>query len=116
MPNFIARLFNHDDEKALARDLAAQIVKNISPKLMSDRRQVLSAKKISRLLEQSYEIANTYQASHKLGMIKRAILANNFKWELKSSGFPDDFINVATEGLLIGLTKKKPPQPPLTRR
>ena len=107
MSNFFVRLFNHDDEKALARDLAAQIAKNLSPKLMSERRQVLSAKKISRLLEQSYEAAKTYQSSHKLGMIKRAILVNNFRWELKSSGYPEDFINVATEGLLVELTKKK---------
>lgn len=106
MANFITRLFNHDAERALARELSAQIAKNLSPKLMNERRQVLSANKVSRLLEQSYEIAKAYQSSHKLGMIKRAVLANTFRWELKSSGYPDDFINVATEGLIIELGKK----------
>lgn len=115
MMNFVARLFNHDAEKALAKDLSAQIVKNLSPKLMSERRQVLSANKISRLLEQSYEIAKAYQSTHKLGMIKRSVLANSFKWELKSCGYPDDFINVATEGLVVELEKKAKFSPPKAR-
>ena len=106
MTNFIARQFNHDAEKSLAKELSAQIVKNLSPRLMSERRQVLSANKISRLLEQTYVIANAYQSTHKLGWIKRAVLANSFKWELKSSGYPDDFINLATEGLVVELGKK----------
>lgn len=115
MTNFIARLFNHDAEKSLAKDLSAQIVKNLSPRLMSERRQVLSANKVSRLLEQSYEIAKAYQSTHKLGMIKRAVLANSFRWELKSCGYPDDFINVATEGLVVELGKKTKLSPPKVR-
>ena len=106
MPNFITRLFDHDAEKTLAKQLVEQILKNLSPKLMSERRQVLSAKKISRLLEQAYAIAKDYQVAHGLGMAKRAILANSFRWELKSCGYPDDFINVATEGLVVELSKK----------
>lgn len=110
MTNFVTRLFNHNAEKALAKDISAQIVKNLSPKLMNERRQVLSANKISRLLEQSYEIAKAYQSTHKLGTVKRAVLANTFRWELKSAGYPEDFINVATEGLIIELGKKPLPK------
>lgn len=106
MFKIIAELFNHDAEKKLAKELSAQIIKNLSPRLMRERRQVLSANKISRLLEQSFGIAQAYQATHKIGMIKRAVLANSFRWELKSSGYPDDFINVATEGLVVELAKK----------
>lgn len=115
MTNFIARLFNHDAEKALAKELSAQLIKNLSPKLMSERRQVLSVNKVSRLLEQSYEIAKAYQSTHKLGMIKRAVLANSFRWELKACGYPDDFISVATEGLVVELGKKARLSPPKAR-
>lgn len=106
MTNIFTRLFNHDAEKELAKELSAQINKNLSPRLMNERRQVLSANKISRLLEQSFEIAKAYQSEHKLGVIKRAVLANSFRWELKSCGYPEDFINVATEGLVVELGKK----------
>lgn len=113
--NFITKLFNHDAEKKLAKELSAQIIKNLSPKLMKERRQVLSANKISRLLEQSFEIAKAYQSTHKLGMIKRAILANSFRWELRSCGYPDDFINVATEGLVVELGKNPKLKPTKSR-
>lgn len=115
MFDIITQLFNHDAEKALAKELSAQILKNLSPKLMNERRQVLSANKISRLLEQSFEIAKAYQSTHKLGMIKRAVLANSFRWELKSSGYPEDFINVATEGLVVELGKSPKPKPVKSR-
>lgn len=111
MTNIMTRLFNHDAEKALAKELSTQIIKNLSPKLMKERRQVLSANKISRLLEQSFEIAKAYQTNNKLGMIKRAVLANSFRWELRACGYPDDFINVATEGLIIELGKKSKLKP-----
>jgi len=112
MTTFIARLFNHDAEKTLAKELSAQIAKNLSPRLMSERRQVLSANKISRLLEQTYVIAKAYQSTHRLGWIKRAILANSFRWELKSCGYPEDFINLATEGLVVELGKRNKINPP----
>lgn len=112
MTKFIARFFNFHTEKSLAKELSAQISKNLSPKLMSERRQVLSANKISRLLEQTYEIAKAYQADHKLGLIKRAVLANSFRWELKSCGYPEDFIKLATEGLVVELGKRTKPKLP----
>lgn len=99
--------FNQEAEKALAQKLAAQLAKNIPPKLMDQRRQVLSANKVSRLLEQVFEVAKEHQAKTSMGWVKRAVLANAFKWELKAKGYPDDFISVATEGLVVELTKKK---------
>jgi hypothetical protein len=110
MSNFITRLFNFDAEKALAKDMSEQILQTISPKLMTERRRVLSAKKVSLSIEGSYEKAKAYQSEHKPGAIRRAILANNFKWELKSLGYPDDFIDVATEGLIFALEKKATPK------
>ncbi|MDB5814911.1 MAG: hypothetical protein JWN23_2028 [Rhodocyclales bacterium] len=100
------RLFNHEAEKTLALELAAHFVKNIPPKLMDQRRQVLSANKVSRLLEQAFEKAKDHQEKVGMGFIKRAILANMFKWELKNNGYPQDFIEVATEGLVVELSRK----------
>lgn len=99
---------NHDAEKALAKELAEKLIKNLPPKMMEHRRHVLSANKISRLLEQAFETAKEYQAKHRMGFIKRAILANNLKWELSEKGYPSDFINVATEGLIVELSRKAP--------
>ena len=105
MFKFIGDLFNYDKEKALAKEMAAQVGQAVSVKLMNDRRQVLSAKKISHSLEQTFQLAKNYQSQRKLGTVRRAILANSFRWELKESGYPDDFIAIAIEGLIVELDR-----------
>jgi len=112
MTNFFVRLFNYDAEKALAKNMCEHIIQTVSPKLMTERRRVLSAKKVSLSIESSFEIAKAYQSANKPGAIRRAVLANNFKWELKSSGYPDDFIDLATEALIIELGKTINPKNP----
>jgi hypothetical protein len=102
----IFRLFNHEAEKALALQLTAHFVKNIPPNMMDQRRQFLSANRVSRLLEQAFEKAREHQEQVGMGFVKRAVLANTFKWALKNKGYPDDFIEVATEGLIVELSKK----------
>ncbi|NMG14907.1 hypothetical protein [Aromatoleum bremense] len=100
-------LFTSAPEKALARKLAEHLAKNIPPKLMDKGRQVLSANRVSRLLEQAFETAKEHQLQTGMGFMKRAILANSFKWELQAKGYPKDFINVATEGLVVELSKAR---------
>lgn len=101
--------FKNDAEKALAKKLADSLAKNLPPKMMEHRRQVLSANKISRLLEEAFETAKEHQTQHRMGFIKRAVLANSLKWELGEKGYPLDFINVATEGLIVELSRKGSP-------
>ncbi|BAL26205.1 hypothetical protein [Azoarcus sp. KH32C] len=100
-------LFTSEPEKALARKLAEHLAKNIPPKLMDKGRQVLSANRVSRVLEQAFETAKDHQAQTGMGFMKRAILANNFKWELQTKGYPKDFINLAIEGLVVELSKAR---------
>jgi hypothetical protein len=92
-------------EKAFARELVERLVKDLPPALMTDRRNVLSVNKITKLLEKTYGSANAWQREHRIGFIKRAVLANAFKWELKNAGYPDDFTDMATEGLVVEITK-----------
>lgn len=99
--------FDHSAEKALARDLAVGLQKDLPPSLMEKQRKVLSVNKVTRLLEKTYQLAKEHQKHQKMGFIKRAVFANSFKWELKSLGYPVDFINMATEGLVMELMKKK---------
>jgi hypothetical protein len=92
-------------EKAFATELAEGLVKELPPGLMDTRRGVLSVNKVTRLLERTYRSAASYQEKHRIGFIKRAVLANSFKWELKNRSYPDDFVDVATEGLVVELSR-----------
>ncbi len=106
----IKALFSFDQEKELAKQMAVEVSKAVSVKLMTERRQVLSAKKISYSLEQVYQVAREYYAERKLGTMRRAILANNLRWDLKELGYPDDFIAVVTEGLIVELDRPNKPK------
>lgn len=101
------KLFNHSAEKALAHNLAIGLQKDLPPTLMEKQRKVLSVNKVTQLLEKTYQVAQDYQKNNKIGFVKRAILANSFKWELKSLGYPEDFIDMATEGLVMMLMRKR---------
>ena len=98
-------LFRTSAEKELAHSLAEHIAKNIPPKLLDQKRQLLSANKISRTLEQAYARAKDHQKQVQMGFARRAIFANSFKWELQSRGYPKDFVNLATEGLVVELSR-----------
>lgn len=97
--------FGTAQEKAFARTLVERLVVDLPPALMASRRQVLSVNKITKLLEKTYQGASAYQREHRVGFIKRAVLANSFKWELKNAGYPDDFIDMATEGLIVEISR-----------
>ncbi|RYH20490.1 MAG: hypothetical protein EON54_26325 [Alcaligenaceae bacterium] len=99
--------FNRKAEKVLAYELSQHLIKNIPAKLMSERRQVLSASRISRLLEQVFDRAQNNAHGVGNGFFSRTFLANSFKWELREAGYPDEFINIAVEGLLMKLSRPK---------
>lgn len=101
----LSTFFSSASEKAFAKDMAQKLVKEIPPALMESRRKVLSVNKVTRLLERTFQMATEYQQEKRSGFVKRAMLANAFKWELKEAQYPDDFIDLATEGLVVTLSK-----------
>ena len=106
MLKLIAGVLDFQAEKALADRMTAVLTDSLSPRLMGERRHVLSAKRITRLLEHACELAVDHYGARRVGMVRRAVLANAFRWRLKQAGYPDDFINVSTEGLIVSLTRK----------
>lgn len=100
-------LFSTKKERDLAQRIADHLAKNIPPKLMDKGRKVLSANRVSRLLEQAFETARDHQVQTRMGFVKRAVLANSLRWALHEKGYPKDFINVAIEGLIVELSKSK---------
>ncbi|RYF32311.1 MAG: hypothetical protein EOO21_07000 [Comamonadaceae bacterium] len=100
--------FGFSRDGAFTKDLVARLTQELPPALMETRRKVLSVNKVTRQLERTFQAAAEYQREHRLGFIRRAFLANGFRWELKNSGYPDDFIDVAVEGLVVELSKPAP--------
>ncbi len=104
----LLQLLNFPDEKALANDLVAQLVKELPPKFLGDENNnKLSVNKITRSLERAYQEARNRQPVGRMGLLRRSIFANAFKWGLRESGYSNEFVDIATEGLVMELAKSR---------
>jgi hypothetical protein len=70
----------------------------------SERR--ISQKRLSTILEESFNKAIAFKTEHKLGVYKKARLSNTFRWELTELGYSDRFVETATEGLVVYISRK----------
>lgn len=98
-------------DKTFAKELVARLIKQLPPESLESRRKVLSVNKITRLLEATYQAAGVYQREQRPGFVRRAVLANAFRWGLNDAGYAQDFVDVAVEGLVIEMSRS-PRQPP----
>ena len=60
---------------------------------------------LTAILEDTFERARQFNRENQLGMFKKAKLGNTFKWELKEMGYEAKFVEMATEGLIVYLTR-----------
>ena len=90
-----------------AKELAQDLAKRYPPALEAAGTRTLSQKRLTTILETIYSKAADFRAQHKLGVYKKARLGNTFRWELKELGYSEKFIEVATEGLVVYITRKQ---------
>lgn len=108
---FGSRSFSLGQARQLGCDLAQFLAGSLSPSLVSQRRHVLSANRVTRLLEQAYGRAREHKQKHGLGFLGRTVAAKHFKAALEQAGYPKDFVDVAVEGLIVELSRRAPPSP-----
>lgn len=97
-----------------AKDLAQGIAKRYPPSLDQSKEKKISHNRVSRILEETYAKAIAFHAENKLGVYRKARLGNTFRWELNELGYSKEFVELATEGLVIYVTRsaKTPPADP----
>ncbi|MBX9903931.1 MAG: hypothetical protein K2Y31_06195 [Burkholderiales bacterium] len=66
----------------------------------------VSLKTLEPRVDALFETATSFRKEHKLGVYKKARLANTFRWEMKERGYDDGFIEMITEKLVVALSKK----------
>lgn len=94
------------DVDGFAKELAQELAKRYPPALDQAGGQTLSEKRLTRILEDVCNKAVAYKNEHKLGVYKKARLGNTFRWELEERGYSKAFIETATEGLVVYLSRK----------
>lgn len=90
----------------LAKSLALELAKQYPQSLDQGGGPRLSQRKLTAILEGIYSTAIEFRNQHKLGVYKKARLGNTFRWELEEMGYSKKFIETATEGLIVYITRK----------
>lgn len=94
------------DVDAFAKGLAEDLAKRYPPALDKGAERKISQKRLTSILEDIFNRAIEFKRQHKLGVYKKARLGNTFRWELQEMGYSEKFIEVATEGLVVYITRK----------
>jgi len=84
-----------------AKSLARDVAKRYPPAIANNPSQMVSQKRLSGILEEAFTRAAEFN---------REKLGNEFKWELKEMGYDEKFIDLATEGLIVYVTRGPSPK------
>jgi hypothetical protein len=90
-----------------AKSLARELARDYPPSLEKEGDKARAEKKLALTLQGIFGRAREFREEHKLGLYKKARLANTFRWELQEMGYDAPFIEKATEGLVIHISRKK---------
>ena len=89
-----------------AKNLALELSKRYPPALDKGSERRISMKRLTTILEDTFNRAIEFKRQHKLGVYKKARLGNTFRWELEQMGYSKKFIETATEGLIVYITRE----------
>jgi hypothetical protein len=102
------------DVDQFAKSLAVEISKRYPPALDQAKEKKISQNRISRVLEDAYKKAVEFKGEKHLGVYRKARLGNTFRWELTDLGYSKPFVELATEGLIVYITRKAQSAAPAT--
>jgi len=89
-----------------AKNLAQELSKRYPSALDKGGERRISMKRLTTILEDTFNRAIEFKQQHKLGVYKKARLGNTFRWELERMGYSKNFIELATEGLIVYITRE----------
>ena len=101
------RLGRKSEIKDFAVDLAAHIAKRYPPALDSQPGKRPSVNRLTRITEDACVKAVEFHDHYKLGWLSRARLGNDFRWALAELGYTKEFVDFATEAVVVHISRKR---------
>ena len=90
-----------------AKSLAQELARDYPPAVEKEGDKTMLERRLAMTLQGIFGRARAFREEHKLGLYKKARLANTFRWELQELGYNPQFIEKATEGMVIQISRKK---------
>ena len=103
----LKKLFGPDAVDEFGKQLAEDIRLRYPPTVANDPNRRVSIDRLTAILNSAFEQAAKFGGEQKLGYFKKAKLGNSFRWELKEAGYSTEFVELATEGLIVFITDSK---------
>jgi hypothetical protein len=103
------KFLDTSDLEAFATGLAADLTRRFPP--ASEARTDTGAKnQLKIILDGLGARALRYHEQHKLGIYKKAKLANVFRWKLAEAGYSKDFVESATKSIVTRVASRAAPR------
>ena len=94
---------------SFAKTLAGEVAKRYPPELDKEPGKRPSVNRLTRIIEDATQKAVDFQVEYRLGWLGKAKLGNAFRWELNALGYRKDFVEVATEAMIVHLSRGSAP-------
>jgi hypothetical protein len=105
----LIKYFFDPELKIFANSLADRLAGFYPPAL--ENASDVSEKQLSRDLETICREAQSFSARRHLGVYGKAKLGNTFRWRLHDLGYSKKFVEMATEGLVVYMSRESPMWP-----
>ncbi len=93
--------------RQFAADLAAQLARRYPPALDSQPGKRPSINRLTRITEDACVKAVEFHSKHKLGWLGKSRLGNYFRWALSELGYSKEFVDFATEAVVVHVSRKQ---------
>lgn len=90
-----------------AKSLAMEIAKRYPPALDQQEGKRPSLNRLTRIMEDACTKARQFREEQRLGWLGKARLGNTFRWELTELGYRKDFVEFATEAVVVELSRAR---------
>jgi hypothetical protein len=94
-------LFKRAPIEDFAKKMAADLAKRYPVAIDQQPDKRPSVNRLTRVVEDVCERAAAFGAEHKLSWYGRAKLGNSFRWELVELGYSKQFVDLATEAVVV---------------
>lgn len=93
--------------ESFAKSLAEDMARRYPAALDQDPSRRPSVNRLTRIIEDACAQAVAFQSEHRLGWLGKARLGNAFRWQLAELGYRKEFIDFATEAIVVHVAKAK---------
>ncbi|MEY4749463.1 MAG: hypothetical protein RIQ60_1677 [Pseudomonadota bacterium] len=99
-------LFGPSRFDTLAEALSTELTRRYPPAMASGEGRKLSPKAVANIVEAVVNKAVAKSHEWHLGVIGKARLGNSMRWALKERGYPDAFVELVVEALIVYATRQ----------